>query len=212
MSKLFIVDDHQMMVDGIVAFFEKEEGLEIVGVAYSYEEAVRKIVNGNLLVDVLLTDLNLQGKTGLDLIVTLKNSTPNIKSIVFSMYFERSLIKQLMELKVDGFVEKNAPQEDLKQAVLQVMKGGTYYPKNILEKVKSYDVSYDGGTIKDSFASQYKLSKRELEIAMLVIDGMNTEQIAKQLDLSPATVSTHRKNLNNKTKTYTPLDLYKLLK
>ena len=181
MSKLFIVDDHQMMVDGIVAFFEKETTIEIVGVAYGYEEAIRKIVNGNLSVDILLTDLNLQGKTGLDLIVAIKNSLPTIKSIVFTMYFERSLIKQLMDLKVDGFVEKNAPQEELKQAVNKVMNGGTYYPNNLLEKVKSYEVLYNGGTIKDSFASRYKLS-------------------------------THRKNLNNKTNTYTPLDLYKLLK
>ncbi|MCT4582690.1 MAG: response regulator transcription factor [Flavobacteriales bacterium] len=211
MSKLFIVDDHQMMIDGIVSFLKQEPHIEIVGVANSYEEALRKIVNGNLSVDIVLTDLNLQGKTGVDLISMLKSHFSTIKYIVFTMYFERSLIKELMSLKVEGFVEKNAPQETLKQAINDVSNGNTHYPNNLMERIKNYTTTYNESSIKDAFASRYKLSKRELEIALLVIDGMNTEQIAQQLQLSPATISTHRKNLNNKTNTSTPLELYKLL-
>jgi len=210
MNKLFVVDDHQMMVDGIVSFFEKEKNIEIVGVANSFDEAKRKIINGNLTIDLLLTDLNLQGKNGLELITEIKKYKPSLKTIVFTMYFERALIKELMALKVNGFVEKNAPQDELKNAVFDVLAGKNHYPKNIVDKVNSYDVQYGDSTIKDTFASKFKLSKRELEIALLVIEGLNTEQIAMQLKLSPATVSTHRKNLNNKTNTYTPLDLYKL--
>ncbi len=211
MSKLFIVDDHQMMIDGIVSFLKHEPHIEIVGVANSYDDAIRKIVNSNLSVDIVLTDLNLQGKTGVDLIRTLKTHFPGIKYIVFTMYFERSLIKELMDLKVEGFVEKNAPQEELKQAIINVVNNHSHYPDDLMERIKSYATTHNEGSIKDAFASRYKLSKRELEIALLVIDGMNTEQIAQQLQLSPATVSTHRKNLNNKTNTSTPLELYKLL-
>lgn len=211
MNKIFIVDDHQMMIDGIVSFLENKNEIEVIGVANSYEEAIRKIINGNLSVDILLTDLNLQGKSGLDLIKALKPQLPKVKYIVFTMYFERSLIKELISIEVDGFVEKNAPQIELINAINAIAKGSTYFPDDLKERIKNYELSYESEGLKDAFASRYKLSKRELEIALLVIDGMNTEQIAKQLKLSPATVSTHRKNLNNKTNTSTPLELYKLL-
>lgn len=211
MKNIFIVDDHQMMIDGIVSFLENKNEIEIIGVANSYEEAIRKIINGNLSVDILLTDLNLQGKSGLDLIKTLKPRLPKIKYIVFTMYFERSLIKELIDLEIDGFVEKNAPQEELIKAIDSVSNGTPYFPENLRERIKNYEISYQSDGLKDTFANRYKLSKRELEIALLVIEGMNTEQIAQQLKLSPATVSTHRKNLNNKTNTSTPLELYKLL-
>lgn len=211
MKKIFIVDDHQMMIDGISSFLEKEPNIEIVGIANSYNEAIRKILNGNLSIDILLTDLNLQGKSGLDLIKSLKPQLSNTKYIVFTMYFERSLIKELMALEVDGFVEKNAPQQELIKAINAVINNASYFPEDLKERIKNYELSYELDGVKDAFASRYKLSKRELEIALLVIEGMNTEQIAQQLQLSPATVSTHRKNLNNKTNTSTPLELYKLL-
>lgn len=211
MNKIFIVDDHQMMIDGILSFLENKNEIEVIGVANSYEEAIRKIINGNLSVDILLTDLNLQGKSGLDLIKALKPQLPKVKYIVFTMYFERSLIKELISIEVDGFVEKNAPQIELINAINAIAKGSTYFPDDLKERIKNYELSYESEGLKDAFASRYKLSKRELEIALLVINGMNTEQIAKQLKLSPATVSTHRKNLNNKTNTSTPLELYKLL-
>ncbi len=127
------------------------------------------------------------------------------------MYLERSLIQELLELEVGGLVEKNASQKELIEAIQNVANGVKHYPEDLTNRIKNYEVVYDKGSIKDAFASKYKLSKRELEIALLVVEGLNTEQIASELQLSPATVSTHRKNLNNKTNTSTPLELYKLL-
>ncbi len=211
MIKLFIVDDHQMMLDGIQAYFKEDTEIEIVGNSISYEDAVRKIINGKINFDILLTDLNLKDKTGLDLIRKLKEANIKSKYMVLTMYFERNIIAQLKKLNVKGFLHKDAPQLKLRNAVIEVSKGGIVFPENSPTENVNYDLESKYTTAKDNFGVRYKLSKRELEIALLITEGNSTDQIATTLELSPATVSTHRKNLQNKTKTSTPLELYKLL-
>ena len=211
MIKIFIVDDHQMMIDGIQAYFKNDPEIEIIGNSTSYDNAVRKIINGNLSFDILLTDLNLKDKTGLDLIRKLKASNQKCKYMVLTMYFEKNIIAELKKMEVKGFLHKDAPQLKLREAVLEVSNGGIVYPENAPILETNYDLKSKNATAKDSFVAKYKLSKRELQIAFLVTDGKSTDEIAKELELSPATVSTHRKNLQNKTKTSTPLELYKIL-
>ncbi len=210
MIRLFIVDDHQMMLDGIHAYFENDTEIEIIGSSASYDNAIRQIINNALDFDILLTDLNLKNKTGVDLIKKLQETGKEWKYIVLTMYFENSILAELKNIGVNGYLHKDAPQLKLREAVLEVAKGKKVFPESSKENL-SYDFQLDDFRVKDHFGGKYKLSKRELQIALLVTDGKSTDEIAEALDLSPATVSTHRKNIHNKTKTSTPLELYKLL-
>ena len=211
MIKIFIVDDHQMMIDGIKAYFENDTEIEIIGSSISYDNAIRKIRNSNLFFDILLTDLNLKDKTGLDLIRKLKEANQNCEYMVLTMYFEKNIISELKKLGVKGFLHKDAPQLKLREAVINVSRGQSVFPENSPSENLNYDFKSDNATAKDNFGVKYKLSKRELQVALLVTEGKSTDEIAKELELSPATVSTHRKNLQHKTKTSTPLELYKIL-
>jgi len=212
MIRLFIVDDHQMMLDGIYAYFENDSEIEIIGSSTSYNNAVRQIINSNLSFDILLTDLNLKEKTGIDLIKKLQASGKSFKYMVLTMYFEKSILLELKKIGVSGFLHKDAPQLMLRECVLKVSAGESVFPSDLNIDNLDYDFKSDDLSAKDNFGSKYKLSKRELQIAFLVTDGKSTDEIATALELSPATVSTHRKNLHNKTNTSTPLELYKLLK
>ena len=205
MIHLFVVDDHQMVVDGIQSFLEKSKGIEVVGSAQSYDEALRKIINNVFTFDLLLVDYHLGNKTGIDLYDELKKRNLHFKTIVFTMYSDKKLASKLASKGIEGYVEKNSSQQTLIKAINSVMEGDTYFPKEFTATPNNTTINE-----ADAFSLEFGLSNREKEIALLVIEGKSTDEIAKELNLSPATVSTHRRNLNNKTKAYTPLDLYKL--
>ncbi len=205
MIHLFVVDDHRMVVDGIQSFLEKSKELKVIGSAQSFDEALRKIVNNDLSFDLLLTDYHLGEKTGIDLYDELKKRKIQFKTIVFTMYSNKKLAGMLAAKGIEGYVEKNSSQQTLIKAIHSVMNGSTFYPEEF-----SLNSNNNINNRTDAFSLEFGLSNREKEIALLVIEGKSTDKIAKELNLSPATVSTHRRNLNNKTKAYTPLDLYKL--
>ncbi|MCF3650858.1 response regulator [Synoicihabitans lomoniglobus] len=145
--------------------------------------------------DLLLVDLNLPGKHGLEIVRELRQQAPDVRVLVLTGHAEPKLPSQLMGLGVGGYVDKTAPLAYVIQAIDTVMAGGMYFASNV--QAESGPVS--GSSLPSaSNASPSVLSARELEVAQLVAAGRSSKEIASDLDLSTRTVEKHRANIMEK--------------
>lgn len=145
--------------------------------------------------ELLLVDLNLPGRHGLEIIREVRARSDGTRILVLTGHAEPKLPAQLMGLGVAGFVDKTAPLTYVLQAIETVMGGGMFFAANIKpEKVVAPPVS----TVVASGASPSILSPRELEVARLVASGLSSKEVASKLDLSTRTVEKHRANIMDK--------------
>ncbi len=196
-TRIVVVDDHQIVVEGLVAMLNSSDQIEVCATANNMREAVSRL--SECTPQVLLTDLNMPGKNGVEMIKDIRAQFPFLKILVLTMYYDVRLMKELEQCEIDGFLLKNTTREDLLNAIQSVVQGGHYKHASLESLSSNYDfaVSMDD-EIKDSFLRQYALGKRELEILMLVALGKSSQEIADSLHISIETVSTHRKNIKYK--------------
>ncbi|MCB0762091.1 MAG: response regulator transcription factor [Flavobacteriales bacterium] len=195
--RMVIADDHQLVLQGLVAILEKEEDFEIVGTAHNMRESVTQLQKGGI--DVLLTDLNMPGKNGLEMLQELQQGFPFTKIVVITMYYDRNLVAQLDEMQIDGYLLKHASGEELVEAIRSVHFGEKYRQDSLRDMSGDYDFAFSiDNEIKDSFVKQYALGKREMEVLLLVALGKSSQEIADALHISSETVGTHRRNIKYK--------------
>ena len=195
--RLILADDHTMFVDGLEAMLGKDDRFEVVGTASNMRETVSRMRDAQC--DVLLTDLNMPGKNGVQMIAELREQFPFTKIVVLTMYYDSRLMKELEECQIHGFLLKNSTKEELIEAVETVYEGRSYRQKSLSSMNGNQDfvISMDD-EIKDAFHRQYSLGKREFEVLLLVAMGKSSSEIAGQLGISVDTVNTHRKNIKYK--------------
>lgn len=145
--------------------------------------------------ELLLVDLHLPGKHGLEIVRELRQKAPDVRILVLTAHAEPKLPSQLMGLGVGGYVDKTAPLAYVIQAVDTVMAGGMFFASHV--QAESGPVSV-GGLPPASNALPSVLSARELEVARLVAAGRSSKEIASDLDLSTRTVEKHRANIMEK--------------
>ncbi len=145
--------------------------------------------------DLLLVDLHLPGKHGLEIVRELRQKAPDVRILVLTAHAEPKLPSQLMGLGVGGYVDKTAPLAYVIQAIDTVMAGGMFFASHV--PAESGPVS-GGGLPPASTALPSVLSARELEVARLVAAGRSSKEIASDLDLSTRTVEKHRANIMEK--------------
>ncbi|WP_221029567.1 response regulator [Actomonas aquatica] len=145
--------------------------------------------------DLLLVDLHLPGKHGLEIVRELRQKTPDVRILVLTAHAEPKLPSQLMGLGVGGYVDKTAPLAYVIQAIDTVMAGGMFFASHV--QAESGPVA-GGGLPPASAALPSVLSARELEVARLVAAGRSSKEIASDLDLSTRTVEKHRANIMEK--------------
>jgi len=210
MIHILLVDDHEMLIEGIKSFFSNDTDIHIAGTANDGNVAFRTLHNKNI--DVLITDLNMPKYNGLDLIKKVRKHYPAIKIIALTMYFEHNLIKELEKLNVNGYVHKNYGKEKLKDVIIRIFNGENYVTETATQLLEDYDFSpsFSENEIKDDFAKRYILTPRELEILILIAHNKTSEEISRQLKISKDTVGTHRKRIMKKTGSSSILDIYKL--
>lgn len=192
---LYLADDHQIVIDGLKLLIGSEEHIKIVGYANDGETAFAELLDRKP--DLALIDLSMPKLDGLDLILTLRKKLPDTKFIILSMYDNPRDIKAAENGGASGYILKNANKTELMKCLNTVLAGNTYFP-NL--KLKTVDQE------KPLF------TPREIEIVKLIIIGYKSAKIASELHLSQATIDTHRKNINRKSDTNTPLGLDKFLK
>jgi DNA-binding NarL/FixJ family response regulator len=195
--KVFIVDDHYMVIEGIHSLLQKEKDIEWMGHAMNAESCLAFLRNAEP--DVIFMDINLPDKSGMDLCKEVKQKYPSVFIIGLSTFNQQSFISKMMENGASGYVLKNATKEELLLAVQTVMRGRTF-------------LSHEAALVanKKTGDTAPLLTRREKEVLELIADGLTTQEIADKLFVSPATVETHRKNLLSKLEAKNVASMIKL--
>lgn len=195
--KIFIADDHYMVVEGIRSLLQNETGLEWMGHAMNAASCMAFLQKQQP--DVLLLDINLPDKSGLDVCKEVKHKFPDIHILGLSSFNQLSYIQKMMENGASGYVLKNATKEEIIEAINKVMEGETYL---------SIEAA---STIHENKNSKIPvITRREKEVLLLIADGLTNNQIAEKLFISSATVDTHRTSLLSKFEVKNTANLIRL--
>jgi len=184
-TKVFIVDDHYMVVEGIRSLLQLEKTVDWVGHAMNAASCLAFLKQQ--LPDVILMDINLPDKSGIDLCKEVKEKYPSVFVIGLSTFNQQSFIAKMMENGASGYVLKNATQEELIEAIETAAKGKTFLSDEAAQSLQKME------------STNIVLTRREKEVLELIADGLTNIEIGQKLFISAATVDTHRKNLLAKT-------------
>lgn len=195
--KVFIVDDHYMVIEGIRSLLQNERNIEWIGHAVNAESCLTFLKQQQP--DVILMDISMPDKSGIDLCKEVKAKYPSVFIIGLSTFNQQSFIQKMMDNGASGYVLKNATQEELMEGIEAVMKGKTYLSDEAGKVLRKND---------DNHAPV--LTRREKEVLELIAEGMTNNEIAMKLFLSSTTVDTHRKNLLSKLSAKNTAELVKL--
>ncbi len=176
-----------MMVEALRGVLARDH--EIVGVAHSAEAILRAVAHTEA--DVLLLDLSLPGKNGLELMPDIGRLAPTLRIIVVTMHLDRVVAETALRAGASGFVPKDADLSELARAIAAVMAGGTYMSSRV-------PPSSNRMALKADHAGLAQLTPRQHEIIGLIADGRTSAEIAQQLGLSERTVAFHRTNIRAK--------------
>jgi DNA-binding NarL/FixJ family response regulator len=179
--RVFIVDDHYMVIEGIRSLLQDEKNIEWTGHATNASSCLAFLQQHQP--DVVLMDINLPDGNGIDLCKEVKEKYPSVFVIGLSTFNQQSFIQKMMENGASGYVLKNATREELTKAIETVIKGKTYLSEEASQ------------TLRKENAPSIILTRREKEVLELIADGMTNAEIAQKLFISVTTVDTHRKNL-----------------
>jgi len=180
--KVFIVDDHYMVIEGIRSLLQNEKNIEWMGHAMNADSCLSFLKNH--LPDIILMDINLPDTSGIDLCKEVKTIYPSVFIIGLSTFNQQSFIQKMMDNGASGYVLKNASQEELMEGIEMVMKGKIYLSDEAAQSLR-----------KNNNGEIPILTRREKEVLELIADGMTNGEIATKLFISVTTVDTHRKNL-----------------
>jgi len=185
--KVFIVDDHPMVIEGMVSMIQKEPSIELAGYAMNAASCLGFFLKHTA--DVVLMDINLPDKSGIDLCKELKKVRPEINILAISSFNQGSYVKQMMEHGASGYIFKNVTHEEFLMAVTKVASGQQYL---------NFEASFAMREEKKRTESLPVLTKREKEVLQLIAKGFTNPQIAEKLFVSQSTVDSHRKSVMTK--------------
>lgn len=196
--KIFLTDDHAVLLGGLIKILSAEDDLDVIGSAGTVRETLDDLTQKN--VDLLITDYNLPDADGLTLVRRVKQKYPEIKIIVLSMHDEGHLIKEILKEGINGYILKKDSHEELVNAVRAVKNNKVYLSSD----VNTMLMKGLNGT-----EEQKLLTDREREILKLIAKEYTNRQMAEELFISERTVETHRKNIFRKTGTNNLVGLIK---
>ena len=200
MVRVFIVDDHPVVIEGIHSLLQNEKGIEWAGHAMNAQSCLGFFVNSS--VDVVLMDISMPGMDGVELCAVMKEKYPGIMILGLSTFNQGLYIKKMMENGASGYILKNSSKQDLIRAIHAVNEGKIFFSGEVGEALKEYQ--------KYSKDELPLLTAREKEVLALIAEGYTNPQIAEMIFLSPFTVDSHRKNLMAKLKVKNTAMLIKL--
>lgn len=190
--KLMIADDHSMVREGLIQLLELEEEFEVIAEASNGDECLKLL--SDVKPDILLLDINMPNKNGLDVLKCLNNMEEvHIKVLVLTVHNEVDYLVKSMEYGIDGYVLKDSESSELKKAILSIARGEKYIQPSLKPLLEDWKVNMDSDMAKiDS------LTKRELDVLKNLSIGMYNKEIATKLEISERTVKNHVFNIFKK--------------
>lgn len=193
MQRIFLIDDHPVLRDGIAHHIERNKDFEVCGEAGSAREALQAIPE--LKPDLVITDMTLPDKNGLELIKDLQTLCPEIPVLVLSMHDEMLYAERVVRAGARGYIMKESAPGQLINAIKMVLKGGII----LSDKASSHILgALRGGRGGQPRSRLEQLTDREFEVFELVGQGKSAHDIGKQLHISPRTVDAHRAHIREK--------------
>jgi len=202
-TNIIIVDDHKIFRDGLILLLSNFDFVSVVGEAANGEEFLELI--DNVKPDIVLMDINMPKMNGIEATKQALKKYPELKVIALTSFADDEYIEQMISAGVEGYMLKRSDIEDFEKAIKKVADGGSYFSAEII-KVISRNL-YKEKERKSGEQLLDKFTPREKEILNLICKGLNNEQIAELIHLSPKTVEKHKSNLFQKTETFNTVNL-----
>lgn len=187
MIKVYIVDDHSVVIEGIYSLLQNETGIAITGFAINGHDCLAYFTNHTA--DVILMDISLPDINGIDLCSRIKKDYPGIMVLALSTFNQGSYIKKMMDAGASGYLLKNTGKDEIIEAIQSVAGGNLYLSFETGKELK--------GSMEEKQTTPL-LTKREIEILSHIANGLTNVQIAEMLFLSIDTINSHRKSLHHK--------------
>ncbi len=185
-TKILIVDDHPMVIEGISILLKDEPSIQIIGSASSADAALKFLEQQAT--DIVLLDINLPDQSGIEVCKHIADKYVASRVIAISNHSLPSYIQKIIAHGGSGYLLKNTTRQELLQAIEMVMLGKEYFSRDIIRAMREQKETNHAVAI----------TRREKEILQLISDGKTNNEIAAQLFISSSTVDTHRKNLIEK--------------
>lgn len=199
--KIAIVDDHQIIIDGLVALLNKHPLLNILITANDGKQMLELLKTNE--VDILLTDVMMPGMNGMQLAKAVKERFPAIKIIALSMSGQGDIVEEMInDADIAGYILKQTNAEELANAIIKINNGGIYFQAEVLAQLSIQ------ANIKKNISDAH-ITQREKQLIVLIEKEFTNRDIAAKLCISIHTVETHRKNIFKKTGTNNILSLVK---
>lgn len=195
--RLVLAEDHELVGQGFVAVLSGD--YDVVATITDGAEVVAGVTEHQP--DVLLLDLSLPNRNGIDLLPELRTACPDVPVLVLTMHVDPHLVEIAMKLGAAGFVPKNSTMEELRAAIGEVLEGRKYLSPRLPKQ------SHRGGVADPMGFS--RLTERQQRIVRMIAQGMNSDQIAEALGLSVWTIHFHRKNIRRALGVHNDLEMYR---
>jgi len=190
MIKILVVDDHALVRDGLKRLLVDTPDMVVADEASNGEEVINKVGNNDY--DLVLLDISLPGRDGLDVLKQLKCTNPKIPILILSMYPEEHYAVRSLRAGASGYLTKQSSSDELIGAIRKVAQGRRYITPSLAEKL-AFELGVDVRKLPHE-----RLSDREYQVMCMIGSGQTVKEIAETLSLSIRTISTHRAHILNK--------------
>ena len=205
-TKILIVDDHRVVIEGIKSALQEHPEFKVVGEAVDGLEAVE--FAKSLEPNIIIMDISMPNLSGIEATRQIKGLKSGIQILIYTMHSDKEFVIDLFKAGISAYVLKDDPLSDLILALKAVEGGGTYFstmaPTILARHMEEME---EKSTSKNSFDT---LSQREIEVFQLLAEGKRIKEIAKQLFISPKTVESHKYNIMEKLQAASVIDLTKI--
>ncbi len=195
-TKILIVDDHEVVRDGLKNILTSMDNITIAGEASNGEEAVK--MYSTLKPDLVIMDISMPGMNGIEATRIIKEKDTDARILILTMHDNQEYLNQIIRSGAKGFILKNTDKEELLEAVKTVSAGENFFSKDISKLIIDNYIRTAKDTEKNDGYKEVPLTKREIEILKLIASGYSNQEIANILYISYNTVDTHRKNIMHK--------------